>query len=227
MGLPKDELGDALEFVAVADERAANSRVLLLGAPDSLPGESRTFRGLSYRVLSLPVPKLWEARLPEAGVADIEFEVVLASLLDGATSKVGSDLAAFGIRWVVVTDETPLEALFEGQLDLVPLRGLDLVTYAVEADAPVRALASDGTVWEPAGNGYRGAADGNARVFLADNANSRWGPDWQQVTFGNEVSGRLGEAVYRRDTSRSNTAALAGALALVLLGLSWVGRRFR
>jgi hypothetical protein len=124
-------------------------------------------------------------------------------------------------------DDTPLDVLFEGQLDLVPLRGLDRVTYAVEAEVPVRALASDGTVWESVGDGYRGTADGNVRVFLADNANGRWGPEWQQVTFGNEVSARLGEAEYRRDGSRANQAVWAGALALSLLGLSWVGRRFR
>lgn len=226
-GLPADELRDALEFVAVAEDDVGESRALLLGEASALPGESRSYQGLSYRLVSLPEPQLWEAWLPEPGVGDAAFENVLDSLLAGSTSRVGRDLAAFGIRWIVVMDDTPLEPLFEGQLDLVPLRGLERLTYAVDAETSVRALASDGAVWQPVPGGYVGPADPNGRVRLADNANGRWEPAWQQVEWSNEVSAARGFAGYRRSAVASNQALIAALVAMGLLGVSWLGRRFR
>ena len=127
--LPGDEFTEPLRFTTAADGDATASRILLVGPESTLPGDSRTVRGAAYRVVSAPVPRLWEATLPVPGPVDAALEGVLNGLIEGQESRAGEALAAFGIRWVVVTGDTPLEAVFDGQLDLVTLGGAKRPTF--------------------------------------------------------------------------------------------------
>lgn len=227
-GLPADEFTDPLRFTAAAEGEASASRILLVGPEGTLPGEWRVVRGAAYRVVSAPVPEIWELDLPDPTGPDVALEQVLLDLIDGEQTRAGAALAEFGIRWVVVTGDTPLEAVFNGQLDLVRLGGAKLPTFLVDSDYPVRALASSEEPWIHVGTGYVGEASSGDRVFLAETANTRWGPGpWAQVAWGNEVSAAQGTAEFRPVATRRNEAiAAAGVFGFFFL-LSGLARRRR
>ncbi len=224
-GLPADSFERVLGFTAAAAGDPGSSRVLMIGPGEELPGDVRTIRGAPYRVVSAPEPALWEAWLPTRRAADDALEGVLNDLIAGESFRAGADLAPFGIRWVIFTGESPLTSVFDGQLDLVPLQGLPATTYVSEAPNPVRAVATDGTPWRWTGTGYEGEPDASARVFIADAANSRWGPEWAQVEWGNELSAADGDIGFRAiGTRRSQAVSVLGFFAILVLG-SWWGRR--
>lgn len=227
-GLPSDEFTDPLRFTSAADGEASSSRILLVGPESTLPGESRSVRGAEYRVVSAPVPELWEVSLPEPRSADVALEEVLLSLIEGEESRAGAALSTFGIRWVVVTGDTPLEAVFDGQLDLISLGGAKRPTFLVDSENPVRAVATTGDYWEKSGTGYAGDAISGERVFLAESANSRWGPGpWSQSEWGNEVSAASGVAAFDPIESRRTQVYLAAGLFLLLVVFSAFARRRR
>ncbi len=227
-GLPSDEYTDPLRFTSAADGEASSSRILLVGPESTLPGESRSVRGAAYRVVSAPVPELWEASLAEPRAADVALEELILSLIDGEESRAGAALSTFGIRWVVVTGETPLEAVFDGQLDLISLGGAKRPTFLVDSEDPVRAVATSEDSWTKSGTGYVGEAKSGERVFLAENANSRWGPDpWSQSGWGNEVSAASGFAAFDPIESRRTQAYVAAGLFVFLVLFSAFARRQR
>jgi hypothetical protein len=59
------------------------------------------------------------------------------------------------------------------------------------------AVTEGGVPWQAAGSGFRGDPT-DERVLLAYNGDPGWGPDWQPDEWAGTVSGRDGEAVYRR-----------------------------
>ncbi len=226
--LPNDDYTDALRFTAAAAGEAEASRILLVGPAATLPGESRTVRGADYRVVSAPLPTLWEIDLPEPGPVDDALEELLLTLIEGQESRAGAALAEFGIRWVVVTGETPLEAVFDGQLDLVSLGGAKRPTFLVDTDIAVRAVSSSGVVWSRDGTGYVGDAASGDRVFVAESANTRWGPGpWLQSGWGNEVSASLGSAEFDAVPQRRSQSYVAAGLFGFLIVFSAVARRQR
>jgi len=224
-GLPADDLNRVMGFTAAATGDPGSSRVLLIGPVDELPGQSRTVRGAPYRVVSAPQPALWEAWLPERGAADEAFEATLDAIIDGESFRAGDDLAQFGIRWVIFTGDTPLTTVFDGQLDLAPLDGLPAPTYASEAANPVRAVTDGGAPWRWTGTGYVGEPDATARVVISELANTRWGPARVEAGWGNDLSAADGEITFRAIASRTTQAASALGLFVVLVLLSWWGRR--
>ncbi len=224
-GLPTDGFGEALRFTAAAEGDPASSRVLLVGPAETLPGESRTVRGAPYRVLSAVEPALWEIWLPSERDADVALETTLEALIDGDSFRAGQDLARFGIRWVIFLGESPLQAVLAGQLDLVPLQGLRVPTFASEAVLPVRAVTESGNAWQVDGLGYVGEVEAGGRVLIADAANSRWGPGWEQIDWGTSVSAAEGEASFDPIGARRTQGMAAVGFFLVLVGLSWWGRR--
>ncbi len=223
--LPSDELGRAMRFTAAATDDPASSRVLLVGSADELPGDSRTVRGAGYRVVSAPEPALWEAWLPTPRPADDALEGALDVLIAGDSFRAGELLSEFGIRWVIFVGDSPLRAVLDGQLDLVPLEGLAAVTFVSEAENPVRAVASTGRPWRRTGTGYEGEPDADATVFVAEAANSRWQPDWVQDGWGSRLSAAEGSVGFRPIRSRRTQAATAFGAFVALVALSWWGRR--
>jgi GT2 family glycosyltransferase len=225
MGLPADELTPALSFTSA---EAGMSRALLVGPADSLPGDVRSLDGAPYRVVSTPLPALWEVWLGDPLLGDEALEATLRSIIAGETTRAGEALAPFGIRWVVVMGESPFEEVFDGQLDMLPLGGLRRPTYVSEAPDAVRALTDAGAVWSTDLPDYTGPAAAQARVRVAENANGRWGPDpWQQDDWANTVSASLGVARVDPWSAHARQAAGSGVLLISLLLLSWWGRRRR
>ena len=236
-GLPNDALRGALGFTSARPGDPSASRALLVGPVEALPGDAYRVRGGAYRVVSTTLPDLWEAWLAEEGVADVALAGTLERMIDGETFRVGEELAPFGIRWIVVMgdaeppqidlDSAAWLTVLEGQLDLIPLGGgLRQPTFANEVTPAVRAQTQQGQAWSWSSNRYIGTAERQGRVMLADNADPRWGPgEWAQVGWGNEVAADEGNAEFTTIQRRRNLALLAGALLILLIGLSWFGRR--
>ena len=223
-GLPAGELADRVAFVGAADGDPASSRILVIGPQDVLPGESRTVRGAGYRVVSAPLPEMWEAWLPEPAAVDAALEADLEAMIDGDTFRAGEVLAPYGIRWVISLGDTPLEEVFASQLDLLPLGTREGSAFIVEGDRPVRATVDDGTGWSKTTSGYEGDP-GSGRVLLAESGDLRWGPDPELVGPIVSVSTSEGEARFDPIDKRRTQAWFAGGFVLLLAALSWVGRR--
>lgn len=234
-GLPGDRFRQAFEFTAARPGDPAASRILVVGPPEDLPGDSRELRGAYYRLVSAPVPDHLETRLHERLIGDEALVATLSQVIDGETQRAGELLASFGIRWIVVmgqTEGSDADAtstawlnVLEGQLDLVPLgAGLPHPTFANEEPA-FRAVSSLGRVWTSRDGRYEGPAEVNGRLTVAENANSRWGPsEWTQVGWGSEVSAAQGMAGFD-PIERRRLAASAAAIGLIVLaGLAWLGR---
>ena len=226
-GLPEDRYTGLLAFATVGEGPAA--RVLLFGPHDDLPGTSRDLQGLGYRLITPPHALSWDAYLNEPRLGDEALQGVLTDLLDGDVRRAGERLAAFGIGWVAFTEESPLEAVFEAQLDMVPLRGLEVSTFRNEVAAAV-AVGSEGDAWQPEGTGFdRTEGGGGDTVHLAANADYRWGPgEWSQADWANEVETAGSEIRFAVNPARRylavGSAAWLGVL-VSLLGLGWWGRR--
>jgi hypothetical protein len=186
-GLPHDELTGTFAFAAPPGSEP--SRVLVFGPEATLPGTAREIDGLGYRVFVPPYPYSWESELNEPRLGDDALHAVLQHLLDGRTRRVGSALAEFGVGWIAFTEPSPLEALFESQLDLVTLRSLRFPVFRNESVAVV-AASSEGSVWLSDGTGFVAPeSGGSGDVFIASNADLRWGPGtWQQSDWGNLVA---------------------------------------
>ena len=226
-GLPGDEYRDSLAFTAVEGESAA--RVLMFGPADSLPGDSRMFEGTPYRVVSTPLPRLWEAQLGEPRLGDDELAAVIESIAAGQVARAGEALAPFGIKWVMFTGPTPMESVFGGQLDMAPLPGLTGSVFVSEVGA-ARAVTTEGTVWSVSGTGYEGAGTTGSRVWVAENADQRWGPQpWSQAGWANELPADAGSVAFdgRSDLQRQAFAAGAVFVLLFALALFGTGRRAR
>ncbi len=226
IGFPGDTLDRAVAFTGAAPGDPASARILVIGPSDALPGDSRLFRGASYRVISAPMPTMDEAWLGPASGADVALEQTLADIVDGETFRAGDALAEFGIRWVISLGETPFTSVFTGQLDLVALGTSRGVALTLDGDPPVRAVADDGSPWSYDGRVYRGEP-ADVRVTIAESPNSRWQPDWQQSGWANDVSGVDGEVTFAPVEGRRRQAIAAGALALLLVVGSAVGRERR
>jgi GT2 family glycosyltransferase len=228
-GLPGDIYREALAFTTLGNDSPQDSRALLLGPAADLPGDSRRFEGAPYRVVAAPVPALWDAELGAPRLGDVELDGVLAAMAEGEVARAGELLVPFGIRWVVVVGPSPLEQLFVGQLDLVPLPGLSGAAFVNETPA-TRAVASDGTPWTWDGPGYRGPAVPGGRVYVAENADQRWGPDpWAQQNWANEVSADDGAAGFSARQPARREALFAAALfaAMLAAAVLGTGRRAR
>ncbi len=214
-GLPEDLYRSALRFTGIADDAGA-ARVLLAGPAEMLPGEARLLDGAAYRVVAAPVPNLSESRLAEPRIGDEALEQTLRAIIGGDVARAGEALAPFGIRWVVVVGPSPFEGVFDAQLDLIPLSGLDRPVFLSEVEA-VRAVATDGTAWEWEPPDYFGVAQPAGRVYVAENADRRWGPEpWQQAGWANEVSAAAGEISFDAHEPYRREAITAAALFVFL-----------
>ena len=222
-GLPGDRFTGDLDFAVPTDGPPA--RVLMFGT--EVPGSTRLLEGLPYRVIIPPYPASWEARLNETRLGDEALHGVLEGMLDGEVRRAGAALAEFGIGWVVFTESSPLEQLFEAQLDLFHLRSLDFPVFRNEVPTAL-ARTPDGTEWAEAGTGFRSEDGGPAAsVAVASNADHRWGPGaWEQVDWWNQVAPTTGSVRFRPHAPR-RLMALGAGLWLVALGAIWVMGRLK
>ena len=217
-GLPADLFGESFRFAAAS---ATPNRVLLFGPVESLPGESRTLDGLGYRVLVPPYPANWEARLNEPRMGDEALEQLLRDIMDGEVRRAGDALAGFGVAWVAFLEPSPLELVFESQLDLVPLRSLDFPVFRNEILAAA-ARSEDGSGWLASGTGYSSPSGRGGEVTVASNADYRWGPGaWEQLDWANRIDAAEGHVEFSGHSGRRLMALGSGLWALAL-GAAWL-----
>lgn len=214
-GLPDDDLAAALRFTGASVEDSSAARVLLVGPTQSLPGTSRRVRGAAYRVVSAPMPALWEVDLPEPGPADAALQAVLEGVIDGEAFRAGNQLADFGIRWIVELGDSPLTASFDGQLDLIPLDGLRRPAFLVDSELAVRAVTSDGVAWTRAGTSYEG--EPAPAVLVRESADPGWGKDADGGDWAMTLDGSSGSIAYpERSERQAGRLALLGGVGLAL-----------
>lgn len=237
IGLPGDRFGSAFEFTLATEGRAETSRILVVGPPELLPGDSRTIEGGAYRVVSAPAPDLGEARLSAPLEFDAALDETLAKVISGETKRAGGELALFGVRWIVVmgdsrgSDTDPASVawrdVFAGQLDLLPLRAaVENAVWVTDIQPVARALTSSANTWPRIGWTYRGDPEPGRRVFLAENPDDGWGPGPRlTVESLNEISAELGTAVYSPDDARRTQAVFVVVTIVLLGGFSGWGRR--
>jgi GT2 family glycosyltransferase len=238
IGLPGDRFTEILAFTNANPGEAERSRVLLVGPADLMPGDSRTLDGAAYRVVSPPVPDLGEPRLSPMRELDDYLAERLAVIVSGETRSAGGELAPFGIRWIVVlgdsegSDADPeslaWRQVFAGQLDLLSLSaGVSNAVFVTDVDPVGRALTATDS-WPRVGWVYRGDPLPGRSVFVAENPDSRFGPEpWQATGFANEVSSDAGVVTYRADAGKRWQAIAVAISVLALVGLAWWGRRAR
>lgn len=235
-GLPGDRYRDLLTFTEAIDGEAERSRVLVVGPDHLMPGDSRSFEGSSYRVVSAPVPDLGETRLAARGDLDIYLTERLTAIVDGETRSAGAELAPFGVRWIVILGDSDgpdadpeslaWRQVFSGQLDLLSLNaGVEEAVFITDIDPVGRALTTTATVWMRDGWTYTGEPE-SGRVFVADNPDPSFGPGpWRESAFSNEVSATSGVVTYAADTSARVQAVGAWFSMLALVGVAAWGRR--
>ena len=237
IGLPGDRYGDVLSFTMANEGEAERSRVLLVGPPGLMPGDSRTLEGGSYRVVSAPVPDLGEPRLSAPGPLDAALADTLGVIVAGDTRRAGGELASFGIRWIVIlgdsegADADPeslaWRQVFAGQLDLLPLSaGVEEAVFVTDIDPVGRALTSTAESWERVGWSYVGEPEPGKRVFVAENPDPGFGPGvWRDTASANEVSADSGRVEYEADGGARAQAIGAFLAVVALVAVTIWGRR--
>ncbi len=236
-GYPGDNYREAFTFSAARPGDPSASRILVLGAPGSLPGDDRIVGGAAYRLVSAPMPESWETYLHMPRIGDDELKKTLASIIEGETQRAGELLAPFGVRWIVIItpdndDRDPYatawKTVFVGQLDLVPLGGgLSNTTFENEADDAVRAVSAAGAPWTRIGTGYEGTPEFGDGLEIRENANDRWGPgDWEQIGWANGTTAAAGTVEFEPIDSRRLQMIAAAVWLVALAAVAWAGRRF-
>ncbi len=224
-GLPEDTFTGTYGFAAAAE--GAQGRVLVFGPAETLPGTSYDYEGLAYRVFTPPVPRTWSTYLPDQRLGDNALVELFDDLVSGRVRRAGERLADFGIGWVLFTEDSPLESLFEAQLDLVPLRSLDSVVFRNEVPA-ARATAADGTAWRWDGTAYRlpEGAPASGTLYVAENGDRRWGPgEWEQAGWANRITVAGDTVRFSGHTGRRSMAVGSAGWLGALLVAALVGRR--
>ncbi len=224
LGLGEDDWTDRLAFVSGLSSDPESVRTLLVGFPDSLPGDSRTGNGYAYRLVTGGMLTSAEARLAPPRIGDRALDGVLDVIDRADVLEPGRLLAPFAIQWVMVIDDVEFADRLSAQLDLteVPLSP-GVRVFRNESFVP--RLSGPPDPWDATFAGGTGPAAGGS-VRLADNASVRFGPDWTQADWANQVSTADGEITYEPVPLRRSLALSVG-FALVLALVSSVALRDR
>ena len=156
---------------------------------------------------------MWEAWPTAESPGDLALAEAVSAALSGEEFRLGENLADFGIGWIVATGEGPITSALDAQLDLLPLALPDTRAYQVAVPAP-RAVDSNGAEWISTGIAYVGPT-GERTVRIAENADTRWGDQWEQDGWANRVTVDTGRVAFG-PIGRLKSAALG---ALIWAGL--------
>ncbi len=223
-GLPEDQWSGRLDFASSLADAGAGSRLLLIGPEGSLPGMERDGEGFSYRLIKSGPPTLEQAWLAPPGVGDQAIADVLAGLSASPSLRPGELLAPFGVRWVVVSQETGFSDQLTAQVDL---RILATAEDAVVYENLVARPRSDGPyvgAWDSVAPDRVEGPEFQGRMRIGDNAHPRWGPSWAQVSWWNTISGAEGVGHFTPDPWARRMGWWGMGLVIVLVGLVWWGK---
>jgi hypothetical protein len=215
LGLGEDEWSDRLAFVSGLSDDPESVRTLVVGFPDSLPGDSRIGNGYGYRLVTGDTLTSAEARLAPPRLGDRALDGVLEVIDRADVLEPGRLLAPFAIQWVMVVDDVEFADRLSAQLDLteVPLAP---GVRVFRNDSFVPRLSGPSESWDAAYAGGSGpASDGSLRI--ADNASIRFGPDWSQDDWANRVSTVDGAVTYEPVPLRRSLSIAVGAMFVIAL----------
>lgn len=137
-----DGLDDLRGFMN-AREHAPGSRMLLLET--DVPGDSRLWEGLEYRVIDTDLAYA-DAILGPKGTLDLELEQALSIYVSDPPLRASKLFKEFGLQWLALPSDSHLLPVFQGRLDLLELAVGDYVLF--EFDRPVGvAVADSGQFW--------------------------------------------------------------------------------
>ena len=226
MGLPDDEWTRRLAFVESLSPVTGADRILVVGDPADLPGDYRVGDGFAYRLINGGIPTLDQAHLPDPRVGDEALKSAIDEVMLGANPRPGTLLAPFAIRWVVILGDSPFANVMDAQVDLKPVPVTRNVAVFENLSVEARAVSNVGTVWTSGLVHATGPAS-TGRLTIADNADPRWGPDWAQAGWSNEVSTAMGVTTYESDPLRLALAEVAAAFLALSVPLAIFGRKER
>lgn len=218
LGLGEDEWTDRLAFVSGLSTDPESVRTLLVGLPDSLPGDTRTGNGYAYRLVTGDTVTSAEARLAPPRLGDRALDGVLDVIDRADVLEPGRLLAPFAVQWVMVVDDVEFADRLSAQLDLteVPLSP-GVRVFRNESFVP--RLSGTPRPWDATFAGGSGSP-GVGTVRIADNASVRFGPEWGRDEWANRVSTIEGEITYEADPLRRSLAIAIGATFVVALAAS-------
>lgn len=224
LGLSEDVWSDRLAFVTGLSDDPEAVRTLLVGLPESLPGDVRIGNGYAYRLVSGDVVTAAEGRLAPPRIGDRALADALDLIDRGDVLEPGELLGPFAIRWVVVTDDLQFADVLSAQLDLteVPLSE-GVRVFRNDSYVPRVSGSVDG--WDATYAGAAGPPSGGS-IRLADNASVRFGPQWSQDDWANRVSAEEGSVTYQPVALR-RWLAIAVAAAFLVSVIAGVGLRDR
>ena len=223
IGFETSELVDATAFITSSEPQDTATKVLVIGDSETIPGDVREIRGATYRVIPASGQEIWDLQLGRASTGDAALDRILGDMIDGNEFRGGARLAAMGIGWAVVVDESPLEAVLRSQLDVDAVGAGESVAFAMP-ETPGAVVSDTGEKWVVRGTGFVGPSTDGA-VFLGVNPNSYWDLNsWQQESWGNSVDGSSGEITfaYRPSTRRRAYGALLAMAGFA--AVAWWGR---
>lgn len=222
-GLPPDAWSQRLDFISGLSEDVDAVRTLVVGLPESLPGDARLGEGYAYRLVTGNVPTLDQARLAPPRVGDRSLHGVLERVALGDELRPGELLAPFAVEWVVVMDRSRFGDALGAQLDLTEVPLAEGVRV-FRNDSFQPRVTTDGAPWDATHAGAVGTPDPDLRVRIADNASVRFGPEWSQDDWANTVSGSEGEITYEPVPIRRSLAVGVAALFVISIVAAVIGR---
>lgn len=223
-GLPADQWSERLDFASSLSDPEEGSRILLVGSKGSLPGMEREGEAFSYRLLKAGPPTLEQAWLPPPAVGDQALAEVLSALSVSRSLRPGELLAPFGVRWVMVSQDTGFSERLTAQVDLrILVASEEEVVYENLVALP-RSDGSFGGAWDSVAPDRVVGTEFQGRVRIRDNAHPRWGPDWSQDSWWNTVSGAEGVGRFTPYPMGRMLAWWGAIVTIILAGLVWWGR---
>lgn len=220
--LPADEWSGTLDFAASLAPPSGPDRVLIIGSPESLPGESRLGPGFAYRLVWGAAPTLDQAWLNRPLPGDEALALAIDEAQLAGSVRPGEILAPFAIRWLVVLDGAPVTAMLDAQVDLAEIPVSPGVRVFENLAARPRADA-------PSWTSERVEASGPPveSVRLADNADPGWRPGGRAEGWFTVLDGSGGEIGYRPDPLRLGAAWLSLAVLVAGIAAALWGRERR
>ena len=143
--MPEDRFADPFVFTSARAADYGAARVLVVGDPADLPGDSRSSESINFRLFQAPEPTMLDARLHPALDGERALSALLTELGSGENLRPGEQLARFGIRWVVFTERADALCV---EPQTAPPDDLNHDPFVVEPDRPLVAECS--FCWSPA-----------------------------------------------------------------------------
>jgi hypothetical protein len=228
LGMPAGDDNDRLSFASTLGGEEGPGRILRVSVdPGLIPGETRPGPGFWYRTVDGQGTTLDEVWLPDPGDGDRLLDQAIDRIASGAELRPGRLLSEFSIDWVVIEGpESPLDSIFESQLDLIPTPLAPGSKVYENPGALPLAAAEDELIWSRRGAGFGGDPD-SGRVRITVNYSDGWEPEPEMVGWLTTVAATEGIASFSGGGYLAIAPYVAAGLLVAAVGLVLWGRARR